>query len=357
MHLLFQRSRWLCIVAVLLRTLPAHAQVAQLEWSAPHSCPTRSYVEQRLQRIVSADLPPRSDVRVHGVVRRTKQKSYALELSINADDYRVERSLESASCKSVADAAAWFIAMALDPSLSNPSAVADVAPSDPPAAVDAPAAVAAARPEASSTPAVSVPQEQAVATRARERRDSTATAPAPATRWRRWWRSGIDAGVWSGGLPAPQASLGARAGFGIGALYSELHVDWMFARTRSLSDGAQVSFTTQQLGLASCPQWGGRVRAGPCATLHVLRSEGSATNTDDAGKRALFWASAGVSVQLGWKLQKWLELMVESGVQLPISPRPSFSIEGLGAASVASRVAGYARLGVGIRSPDSTRKR
>jgi hypothetical protein len=355
LHLLVLRSRWLCIVAVLLRSLPAHAQIAQLEWSAPRSCPTRRYVEQRLQHIVSADLAARLDVRVHGVVRRTKHKSYALELSINADDYRVERSLESASCRSVADAAAWFIAMALDPSLSNPSAVAEGTSSDPPATVNTPAAVAAARQERPSTPAVSAPPEQAVATRTRERRDSP--APAPATGWRHWWRSGIDAGVWSGGLPAPQASLGARAGLGIGVLYSELQVDWMFARTRTLSDGAQVSFTTQQLGLASCPQWGGRVRAGPCATLHVLRSEGSATHTDDANKRALFWASAGVSVQLGWKLQKWLELMVESGVQLPISPRPSFSIEGLGAASVASRLGGYARLGVGIRSPDSTRKR
>ena len=58
-------------------------------------------------------------MRVRAVVHRTKQKSYTLALSVHAHDYRMERSLQSVSCKSVADAAAWFIAMARDPSVSD----------------------------------------------------------------------------------------------------------------------------------------------------------------------------------------------------------------------------------------------
>lgn len=344
---------WSCIVAALCCPHAVQAQLTRLHWSAPAGCPTRTYVERRINQLSSLAERPRADVRVRALVRRAPRQRYTLELLVDAQDYRVERSLEAASCRSIADAAAWFIATALDPNL--PPADTNEAPPTPAAQATVDTDRAPQEEVASPEPA-RAPAPPPVGTGAPASGDTPSTRAAPTPPWRRWWRTGVHAGVWSAGLPAPQASLGARAGFGLELLYTELRVAWMFARTRTLSDDTQASFSSQQLGLASCAQWGLRVRAGPCATLDALRSEGSA-DTGETGKRSLFWASAGISVQLGWKLQKWLELMAESGIQLPISPRPNFSIEGLGAASVASPLGFHARLGVGIRSADSARKR
>jgi hypothetical protein len=293
-------------------------------------------------------------VRARAVVQR-KGKSYRLELSIEAEDQRAQRTLESTSCKSVADAAAWFIAMALDPSSAQAPRVAEQGSSGAAPGVDE----QGPRENAGESGAVRVELASPLAGRAQPpprpaaTRGSLSFAPALGPTW---WRAGVHGGVWSVGLPAPQASVGARAGVGLGVLYTELSADWMFERSRALAEDASASFTTQQLAVSACALWGQRVRAGPCALASMLRSEGRAPGAEQPKQPSALWGSAGLSVQVGWQLPRWVELMVDAGVQLPISPRPEFSIDGLGRVAVASPFSVYARLGVGLRSRDFVRE-
>ncbi|MEY4509851.1 MAG: hypothetical protein RLZZ450_1973, partial [Pseudomonadota bacterium] len=166
----------------------------------------------------------------------------------------------------------------------------------------------------------------------------------------RWWRAGVFGGLWSAGLPAPQLSVGARLGFGISALYAELRAAAELARGRRLSDATEARFATQDLGLALCAQWGHRVLGGPCVTAAVLRTTGGSRAVPDAREQVLPWSAAGVAVALGWRVLGGLEIMVETGVQLPLSARPRFTVEGVGEVAVAAPANVYARLGLGFRS-------
>jgi hypothetical protein len=202
--------------------------------------------------------------------------------------------------------------------------------------------VATAAPTASAVP-------RAVQARRAPWRVDWATLP-------RWWRAGVFGGIWSAALPGPQASVGARLGVGISVLYAELRAAAELARGRRLSDATEARFATQDVGLALCAQWGGAVRAGPCATATVLRSTGGSRSVPDANDRALPWSAAGISVQLGWRALAGLELMFETGVQLPLSARPRFTVEGIDEVALAAPVSVYARLGLGFRSTDVARE-
>ncbi len=335
----------------------AAAQVSSLDWSAPKPCPSRTYVARRVHDLLAASRAPRNELTVQGTVRRVQRGRYRLALILDAKSTRAERSLEAVSCKSIADAAAWLIALAADPSLGGAAAAPDQG--DVAQRADTPAVSAA--PE--STPATSAPPATQEPTRSQRSepseqanvgpRDAASREPRrPRAGVRTWWRAGVFAALWSAQLPAPQASVGARAGLGLGWLYSELRSAWVFARARAVAEGVEARFTTQQLGLATCPQWGNALRFGPCATLDALRTEGRARGVDETNRRALFWVAGGVSVQLGWTFYGRLELMLETGVQISLSARPRYQIEGAGQVSTAAPVGAYARLGVGLRSLD-----
>lgn len=397
-------------------TPPATAQVATLDWTAPRGCPDTAYVAQRLAALHSETA--RRDLRVGARIQQLGRARYALKLVLRASDYHAERRLASSSCAGVADAAIWLIAVALDPTLQARSEAAlpmsAAAVPTPPAGVDVAAtqAVGSADTSRSPTPEGSeqspspavgsvsdesqrrgsrttdtAPSSPPAASVNGERQPAsshaTDSAPAPTTAvampapvasaiafsrparsapWRvdwarpRWWRVGVFGGVWSVGLPAPQPSVGARLGVGFGVLYAELRAAAELARGRRLADSTEARFATQDVGLAVCGQWGDRVRAGPCATATVLRSVGSARAQADANDQAVPWGAAGVSLELAWKALERCEIMVEAGVQLPLSARPRFTVEGLGEVAVAAPVNVYARLGFGFRSSDKGRE-
>jgi len=374
---------WACVVAVCCCcwTLPSAAQVATLSWSAPRGCPDKAYVAAQL--IARQRQPLRRDLKVRARVQRAARARYVLWLVLHADDYHAERRLESKSCSSVTDAALWLIAVALDPNLSAgpvepvPPSAAPLTQAPPTTTVDRPAAPASTGADRSQSPSVAradgPPSAPASAT------ETTAmavvvTPAAPATTqpaargagrapWRvdwsalpRWWRAGLFGGVWSAALPAPQASVGARLGLGLGVLYAELRGALELPREQRVADASAVRFATQDLGLALCSQWGDRVRAGPCATATALRTTGSTRGETESDEQALPWGAAGVSLELGFRPVRGLEIMLETGVQLPISARPRFTVPGVGEVAVASPVTVYARLGLGFRSTDAARE-
>lgn len=384
---------WACLVAVgCCWRLPCAAQVATLDWSAPRGCPDAAYVSQRLA--TTHGEAARNDLRVRARIQRSLARlrgerggrgTYVLRLVLRARDFYAERRLEASSCASVTDAAIWLINVALAPGerarTDDPETVAAAEPpgTDP----DAPASPAARASDLSgsreptgeslSSSAAARDTQQRAATETAQASASAAapveaptaprTYPARRAPWRvdwaalpRWWRAGVFGGVWSAGLPAPQVSVGARLGFGISALYAELRAAAELSRGRRLADATVARFATQDVGLAVCAQWGNQLRVGPCATAAVLRTTAGSRSAPEASERVLPWSAAGVALALGFRARRGVEVMLETGVQLPLSARPRFTVEGVGEVAVAAPVNVYARLGLGFRSADIRRE-
>jgi hypothetical protein len=53
-----------------------------------------------------------------------------------------------------------------------------------------------------------------------------------------------------------------------------------------------------------------------------------------------------VGLQFLWPLTRWLELSLSGGAGVPFTPRPRFTVEGVGSVAAASRWSGEARIGL-----------
>lgn len=373
----------LALLAALLVADRAHAQALALEWSAPSTCPKRADVERRVTALLSG--PVRAALHVVGRVKKSGAL-FVLQLSLEGDAYRAQRTLEAARCQSLADASAWLIAVALDPDLAGrdgPEAASKEggavarSPRDDssdrasatvdPHAAETPAAAATTSAVTARAPALERERPtralDASASRSKpEEAPRSSSAPGRRLSFRtrvrdrpRWWRVGVFTGVWQASLPSAQASVGARAGYGLGVLLLEARGAAHLARARAIREDARVRHASQELSSALCAQWGGRLRGGPCAALALLRSTGSVRGTTNPRRDELLWGSGGVTVQLGYNATRWLELLAEVGVMLPLTPRPRFTVEGLGEVAQAAPLSVYARVGFGFRAADAAR--
>jgi len=170
----------------------------------------------------------------------------------------------------------------------------------------------------------------------------------------RWWaRASLLVGAANLGLPNSQLDTGLRLGVARGAGYGELRADGLWPRTEQVDGGGdgRVRIRSSSLGMAGCAAWGGgRVRAGPCARVSLIRSVGEVSRiTARRGDQALLWCTATLSALLGVRVYEMLELSMEAGVGLPLSARPRFTVEGRGTAQTARLWSMQAVLGLGLR--------
>jgi hypothetical protein len=132
-------------------------------------------------------------------------------------------------------------------------------------------------------------------------------------------------------------------------LYSELALSVLLPQREELAGGGVVRSWSLELGLRECVLWGTRLRWGPCLTLDGLRTvghaEGLSTTQPD---QALFWAVAGLALRAAWNVRGSLELTLAGGAGLPISPRPRFTVEGVGEVAPVSALPGYVRISLGV---------
>lgn len=371
----------LALLAALLSANRAHAQALTLLWSAPSTCPNGAYVEARVGALIGA--PAHAALHVVGRIEKSGPR-FVLELSLEGDSYRAQRRLKATRCHSLADASAWLIAVALDPTLAARAPAAplereDAVVAPPPRSGDrehergsedaqgaAPATPSAAAPsEAAAGEASRAQTAQAAPGAARaargvaEQEPRSSRAPVRRLSFRtrvrdqpRWWRVGVFTGVWQASLPRAQASVGGRASYGMGLLSLELRGAAHLPRVQGVRESVRARYASQELSSALCAQWGGRLRGGPCAAFALLRSTGSVRGTTDPRREELLWGSGGVAVQLGYNAAQWLELLGEIGVMLPLTPRPRFTIEGVGEVAQAAPLSVYARVGFGFRAAD-----
>jgi hypothetical protein len=311
---------WLAAASV------AHAEPPHVSWSAPAGCPDETAVQARVAQLLARSAvnePLSASGRI-----TTKRDGYTLTLELDQGGHHGKRALEGHDCASLAEAAAFLIAVTVDPNLKPPPEEAEPLPTEPEPKPEA-KPQAAKKPE----PAPSV-----------ERPRGRATTP-----WIEGYRAALTLGGFHAGLAGPSPELGLALGLAFSWLRVELRGAHVFARTESASrSGVRGRFDSQQLGLAACPEWGGRIRGGPCAWASVVRTHATTRGLQDARDLSLFWAVAGLSLAGRARLSERVELSLEGGAGVPVSARPRFVVAGAGTLGEVGYLSGYVRLGVGL---------
>jgi hypothetical protein len=158
-------------------------------------------------------------------------------------------------------------------------------------------------------------------------------------------------GYFGAGLPHGAVALGVAGGYGRGPFYVQLRGLFALPATQSLPQSGKVRVRTGQVSLVGCLVWGEHLRGGPCLELRGARSVIEVKEVSEPAERSAFWLSGGPSAQLGYRVFRRWELVLEAGLGLPLTGRPRVSVAGRGEVLRASFVSGFANFGVGARWP------
>ncbi|AKV01344.1 hypothetical protein AKJ09_08007 [Labilithrix luteola] len=93
----------------------------ELAWEAAEGCPDATFVVQRVEQILRAPPTIPGGVMARGVLQKTGDAHFELELTIRADEAEDTRTIEGTSCAALAEAAAVAISLAIDPTRASPS--------------------------------------------------------------------------------------------------------------------------------------------------------------------------------------------------------------------------------------------
>jgi hypothetical protein len=335
-------SAWWLVAGLWVRT--AHAQSIELTWEAPAPCATQAELLQRVTGMVARSNVADVSIRVVGHVAK-RNDGYVLHLRLEQEGHSALRTLRDRDCTELSEAAAFLVAVAIDPTLPavQPSATPPEA-----APVDVPLATEAKEPAEAPAPA---PQPQPSATATPE--------PVPAAEPETvaegvvvTLHAGLFSGAWFGGLAGPHPLLGLWVGADLDALALWLSLAHQFARTRELSvPGAESRFDGQELAGTGCYLWGGQLRVGPCARLSVLRTHASVERVTETGEDDRVWATGGAALAVRYRPWKLLEFQLAGGAWVPLTSRPRFTVEGLGSVGAVGPVGAITELGVTLTWP------
>jgi hypothetical protein len=356
--------RWaptVCLLSLVVGSPTASAQPLELRWQAPNECPDRAQVQARVEHLLERGAATSEWLAEARVAR--KGRRWILKLSLQHDGRRAARTLQGDDCVTLSDAAAWLIAVAIDPSVSAPggSLASPTATSEsgltpgttgPQVANDqTPVGAQAANSETaasaqvanSETPAdAQVASSETPADEQPTRSDDTGLTAA--------FGGGVFGGMLATGFGGPAVSLGGQVELRLGRLWFGLLVAHAFERTSNLTSGAAAHFTSQELGLQFCLQFGAVLHLAPCVELAVRRTSAGTTASPGHDEGA-FWATLGPGVQLTHDLSTQAEVFLNAGLFLPFTPRPQFELDRSGSVEPvgsAGKAGGAIRLGVGM---------
>lgn len=337
----------------------AHAQEPEISWRAPAACPSAEVVRARVAALLSRQRSTQTRLRATGEITRVAAEGYLLKLSVNTEGHVAARTMRASDCAALAEAGAWLIALAVDPTLvdartapalepkPNETKPDAPKPKPPEEAKPAPAPAEEAKPKPAdrSEPEVEASSDE------QEREESASDdgeldrgPPAPHA-----FRAGLLGGLHGSGLPGPVGSLGARVGLLVGRIYGELAAVHLFSRDALLTNGGRVAFSGQLLRVRGCYEWGERVRIAPCAGLTGRRSVGEAKAIAQPGSEQTFWLVAGLALQVAYTVRNPFEVIIDAGADMPLSARPRFEVPGYGEVATGNFVSGHTTLGLGVR--------
>jgi len=320
-----------------------------LEWSAPEGCPTASDIEAGVQDLLGAkpqaSASGRLDVRASA--RRGPGDLWLGEVETRLGSKVGRRSLQTESCRAVADATALIVALTLDPEAVAARRRAAV----PVATAAAIPPVPSSRPAAASLPPVAAASTSPRASA--ERRAPEAGRSGEAT--------GVS--VWLAGFAAldlgmlPRAALGAGLAAGLGWRRSTLGIGFQdFAKVSASIEGtspvAGGTFHLLAGWVAACPAVGaGAFDWGACARFELESMSGTGSGVDRMYSNSFLWAAVGGGALGRFHINRALSIPLELGFVVPLAS-PSFTLKGVtenaGRVHRPAAVAGRVALGLAL---------
>jgi hypothetical protein len=339
---------WVCAVG---RVATAYAATEmpppEVRWTAPAECPSDAFTDA-LDRLLGGSSVA-TPIRVEATVERTPD-GWSIRTDFDAGPDRAgQRTFQAPSCRTVTQAAALAIALAVDPGvLDRFVPMADATPVVP---------VAPEVPElpepAASTPA---PSEPPLPLGPIEAARPTVAPGSDARRepWSRWrGLVGVAGSVDGGALPGPGLGVTATVGVLHRGFRGELVGARRFATQRAAEADPQVggSFTQWWLGARGCgvPRLG-RVELPLCAGLEGGRTVGRGIGLPAPHTSVQPWWAGLVDAGLAWPVRPWLALTARATLAVPLV-RQDFFIAGLGVVQRVGPVQGRGTLGVELRWP------
>ncbi|GAC1352787.1 MAG: hypothetical protein NVSMB1_19180 [Polyangiales bacterium] len=123
-------SALIVVVSPLVTVAAATHSNVEVHWAAPIECPSEASVRGACDRLLAGS-SSRKAVVANANVTVESGPAYRLTLVTRSGETTGERTVEAASCQTVADAAALIVAMTIDPSAPAISAVASSSASSP----------------------------------------------------------------------------------------------------------------------------------------------------------------------------------------------------------------------------------
>jgi hypothetical protein len=298
---------------------------------------------------------------------RQEPAGFRLRLSIEIAGHRAERELVAPGCDELVDALAWLVVIGASRpeaegseqksvGVDAASIVRDTAPVPPqPDAVSASGNAQNESEQAAPVPVVpaalvrpSSTEPVRVELTSPRARVETRTSRGRAHAW--WYRAAVGAGVWSNELPEPQALLTGGIGAGVGVFLLEMRFAHLFARSERFADERRVRVYGDALSVHGCalfPVARQRVRLGPCLSVAGMYSVADAHGIASPERGTFLSFRGGAAGQAGLRVSRWLELVVEAGLGLPLGDRPGFTVAGYGEVARASRLSAQTSLAFG----------
>ena len=265
-----------------------------LLWDAPRSCPDLAYVKQRIRALLGNDLhsrlPDVLDAQVH--VRALPGGTWQLDLTTRTSDVLGERQLAAADCAQLADAAAFVLALMINPEAGSVAAQPAVA-----------------------LPILSNPVASPEAALARR------------------WSMGADFLLGTGAVPGLAQGVGLRGSFDRSALGIQARGTMWLPRPAHNTDRPEVggSFSLVTLALAGClhSSLDRRVGGEACLGGNLSRMAGTGLGISNPKDTVAWWPSLLADAAVRVALVRPVAARLDVEVQVPLG-RPAFAIDGVG---------------------------
>jgi len=295
-------------------------------------------LEARVRTYVSADRQAQASLVVDANLRRSADGQWLLDLEIDKGGESSLRQLVAPHCETVLDAAAFVVAVAIDPSLAGTG----TSPAEPP--VPEPAVIPA--PASEATP----PQVAATGTTTDATTSSTTSAATPPPRRRRQLHGIVRAGGGLDGGALPRVGAMLEGAVGVGGKWFRLEATGLYRlqTTEPAIADPRVGgrFSMWAFGGRGCgvPRWK-RVEFPLCAGLEGGRMIAQGFNLATNRTVRSPWGAATLGPGLAFKPHKNIALVLQAAIGFPFV-RTRLTIENLGAIHRTGPV--FGRLWVGF---------
>lgn len=339
----------------------AHVPPPEVRWDAPADCPVEAFTGA-LDRLLSGS-PVDTPIHVQATVVHTAD-GWSIETSFDAGPERAgQRAFQASSCRTVTQAAALAIAIAVDPGvLDRWVPMTDAVPASAESGVPEPRVpeASAVEPPGSSeslpgspepSPGSPEPSPELGPIEAAAPTSAPRDGARPKPRWR--GLVGTAGSVDGGAMPGPGLGVAAVAGVLRRGFRGEVLAGYRFATRQTSPDDPRVggSFTRWWVGVRGCgvPRLGA-VELPLCAGLDGGRTIGRGTGLRNWRRSTQPWWAALVEAGVVWPVRPWLALSARAALAVPLL-RQEFTIDGLGLLHRVGPVEGRGALGVELRWP------